>query len=120
MAVFVPDRRFPAREFPPQALRPSLPLPIQAPIEVLRDKECPAMIIPSTPRTSGGLTSCRALINEGSLPAPAWEAAALPGCWDFLGGVGGSWWGFWGIRRSFVSTGRGFWLLSRRALEGSG
>lgn len=107
-------------EFPLQALRPGSPLPTQAPVEVLKDKECPAMIIPSTPRTSGGLTSRRALINRGSLPAR--EAAAWPGCWDYfwegLEGGGGVFGG--GIWRSVVSTGRGFRLVSRRALDGSG
>lgn len=28
-------------------------VPSQAPLEVLKDRECPAMLIPSTPRTSG-------------------------------------------------------------------
>ena len=56
--VRTPAPATPAFPGTPEALTSSSPVPIQAPIEVLKDKECPAMIIPSTPRTSGGLTSC--------------------------------------------------------------
>lgn len=92
----------------------SFSVSIQAPIEVLKDKECPAMIIPSTPRTSRGLTSCDEPINKPAHFCRGWGKRLLCrlAVGNFWGLVGGSCLGFLGIRCRFVTTGRGFWLIS--------
>lgn len=72
-----------------------LVVPTQAPLEVLKDKECPAMLIPSTPRTS-------AISEELVNPNPGFRR-------DFSEAV----WGFWGSRGSLGLQGGALGRLSR-------
>lgn len=83
--------------------------PFQPPIQVLKDKECPAMIIPSTPRTSGGLTMSRLTSPLASVAPLGGSGRVAAGIFVSEGWSQASVWAFWGC---IVATGRGFGLVS--------